>query len=741
MSARSFTPPAAAGALRRRMALPPLLRHAAVALLVWLAAFAALAARPAFDAADLRGAYANEAGARPFRWTGAQATAPLYPRSGPTYVDLDLGAGRWEGRAPQQVTLSTDTAPLASFAAPEQLRRYRLLLPPGAAALRIDTAVQRPPQGDPRWLGVQLFGLRAAPTGLPLRAARDGLLLALLALPLSLLAELALRRGCVEVVALGALALLLRLLWLDRLPPGFNVDEVVSLVDAWHLLHTGRDHLGHLLPLGAFEAFGDWISPLLTYLELPFVALLGPAPLAGRLVTALAGALAAPAGYGLARALALPRPAAALLALVAALSPWQIVLSRTAIPPGLVPLAVTLCVWAGVALIRRGDRASALWLALAGGLALYAYPTLKLFVPLLGVLAGALALRRHGLAALRRWWPAALLVALLWLPFAYTTLFNPYSNMRWSRKALEAETTAEWAGLFLANYASYATPDFYYVSGDPGRYLPEPAQFPAEAPLVLLGLGVLLLGCVAPLRQQANEQPRPVRLAPLDELAGAGLLPREVWWFLTGALLLAPLPASLTSPNPHILRGAIVAPLYALLAALGGGVVWRGLARLGAAGPARAVRGLLAAGLAAALLWQGGQWFVGYLRDYPHALLRPYQDGLLEASQRAVALAPQFDQIWIDGGPNQAPIYLIAAQPFPPAEAQARTVARTALGRFTLISRVGPYLFGPPALKDVPTDLPVLATALDQLGETGFVLQPWQHEGQRVLVVRRMWRR
>ncbi len=142
--------------------------------------------------------------------------------------------------------------------------------------------------------------------------------------------------------------------------------------------------------------------------------------------------------------------------------------------------------------------------------------------------------------------------------------------------------------------------------------------------------------------------------------------------------------------------------------------------------------------MAAALLWQSGQWVTHYVRDYPRYLAHAYQDGLFEAFQRAVALAPQFDEIWVGGAMNQAPIYLLAAQPLPPAEDQAQIVARRAINRFTLIRQIGRYHFNPPELNEVPRNLPALTLVLDQVGESGFVLQAWQSEQRRVLIVRRM---
>src|SRR5205085_920248 len=54
-------------------------------------------------------------------------------------------------------------------------------------------------------------------------------------------------------------------------PPALNQDEAVIGYDAYSLLHTGRDHLGHPFPFAGLESFGDWVSPLLTFLTVPAV--------------------------------------------------------------------------------------------------------------------------------------------------------------------------------------------------------------------------------------------------------------------------------------------------------------------------------------------------------------------------------------------------------------------------------------------------------------------------------------
>ncbi|HET9224619.1 MAG TPA: glycosyltransferase family 39 protein, partial [Roseiflexaceae bacterium] len=518
---------------------------------------------------------------------------------------LRLTAGHWPGRQPPRLSLASGGGALAAFVAPDQARTYQMLLPPDAGALVLRSTVEQPPGRDPRWLGVQLLGFEATASGWPTRAAMDALKIALAGISLALIAAWSVRRGVAAVAALTGLGLLLRVAQLTYVPPGFFQDEAVSLVDAWHLAQTGRDHLGHLLPLGALEAFGDWISPLFTYLAVSAVALFGPSLLAGRLLAATLGALAIPAGYGLARALRLPKVAALCVALVVAISPWQILRTRVATPPALVPLSWTLLLWAALLFVRRGGRREALWLALAAGLGIYSYPTMKLAVPLLAGLAIVLAfVRRVGRpttddrrpttddrrpttddqetfnsqlptpdsqlpnAALRSiardWLPGALLLALLWLPLAAVTLLNPDSAMRAQSKLLRADTPSAWLAQWAEGYASYFLPAFYYQTGDASNGMPgQGVQLPVEAPLVLLGLGVLLWR-IYDVRFTIYDWDPVYRQSQIKNLKS-----KVEWWLLLGALLIAPLPASLMFPNPHLTRALIAAPGYALLAGLG----------------------------------------------------------------------------------------------------------------------------------------------------------------------------
>ncbi len=694
--------------------------------LTWLAAFACCASimllAPVVEPGSLRGLYRAEAADAPFRWTSSEVMIPVHGWSGVSIVSVRLASGRWPQRPVPEVTFSAGDMRLAHSAVADQTRRYLVLMTPGARTLHLQTPVAQPSASDARRLGVQLHGVNAVRTGFPIAELIRTLLAACaVALLVACLPWLVRHNAFAPLLATG-IALLLRLFALERLPAGFFQDEAVGVVDALNLLATGRDHYGHVAPLGAFEAFGDWVSPLLTYLQVPFVAFMGASPLAARLPGALAGALAAPAVYALARRLSLNDLAAFGAALAVAVSPWQIVRTRIASPPALVPLCWSLCLLAGVVLVQRRTRRAALMLALAAGFGLYSYPTMKMAVPLLAGLAIALAYwqeartRRAGgvlLELVRRWWPAGVLLAVIWMPFAILTLTNENSAMRASRKLLQADSALAWMTQWFEGYSTYWRPDFYFLSGDPSNGIQgQGAELWVEAPLVLAGLAALVW--------------RLARGAP-----GANRTP---WLLMAGALLLAPLPASLMSPNPHLTRAVVAAPLFALLAGLGLQQIAAAIQKLERG---RRIAGMLvAAAIVLALGWQGMARFDDYLRVYPALVEGKYRDGLREAVARLVALAPGYDEVWIDDGMAFPYIDVLAAGGVRPAETQATLIVDRPGTTFNTVHQVGKYRFV--NLSVVPRSLAVQYANVTSLGNPGYIIQEW-HDGERlVLVLRRM---
>jgi hypothetical protein len=220
----------------------------------------------------------------------------------------------------------------------------------------------------------------------------------------------------------------------------------------------------------------------------------------------------------------------------------------------------------------------------------------------------------------------------------------------------------------------------------------------------------------------------------------AALAPLPIWLLLAGALLIAPLPASLTVGHPHTFRASMIAPIYAVLVGIGAAVEWQLLGRLTvrARAPARLAAALV---LAAALAWQSAGWFTSLIERYPSQATGTwfFADSEVETMRRVVGYAPGFDEVWLDIGTVGRPyIFLLLAQPLPPAEVQARLVVERNPPEINNVTSIGQYRFVDFAPRAVPLDLPVLEALPTAGGGPGYLLQEWRLADRRILLVRSM---
>src|SRR3990167_9368584 len=184
--------------------------------------------------------------------------------------------------------------------------------------------------------------------------------------------------------------LLLMLISLSNFPVGFNADEASNGYDAYSILNTGRDQWGIPMPL-ILKSFGDFKSPLYTYLTIPSIASLGLTKFAVRLPNAILGTLAVLITYLLIRELTkkykeglgitnIETPALVGAALLA-VNPWHIMMSRTGLEANLVTLFIPL----GVYFFFKGliNPRFYIWSALSFGLSLFTYHSAKIVAPLI----------------------------------------------------------------------------------------------------------------------------------------------------------------------------------------------------------------------------------------------------------------------------------------------------------------------------------------------------------------------
>jgi 4-amino-4-deoxy-L-arabinose transferase-like glycosyltransferase len=274
------------------------------------------------------------------------------------------------------------------------------------------------------------------------------------------------------------------------LPYGVWFDEAEAGVQARKFLQAGV-----FTPIT--DTYGRDAS-LFYYLIAAAQALIPDPVLAGRLVSAMVGALCAPVMYLLGRELFGWR-VGVLAALLLATSRWHLNVSRLGWDPISLPLCAILAFWLLARAVRTRRWSDAVWAGLAFGLGMHAYVGFRP-LPIVG-----LALLGFG-AVLRRWrlsiilgrvaafGGAAVLAALPVLVFA---IQDPAAfNGRLSQTLILNEPVAQAQKLteVWTNLQKHAL--MFHISGDlNGRHnLPgAPMLDPVSGLLLMIGLAVVLL--------------------------------------------------------------------------------------------------------------------------------------------------------------------------------------------------------------------------------------------------------
>lgn len=175
-------------------------------------------------------------------------------------------------------------------------------------------------------------------------------------------------------------AFLLRVVVLDRFPVGFTADEAAQGYTAYSILQTGKDEWGISFPLNP-RSFGDFKPPVYTYLTVLSVAAFGLTEFSVRFPSALFGTLAVFFTYLLSKKLTNDSRIGLLAALLLAISPWHMPLSRGAFEANLSTSILTAAIY----FFLRGFDSSK-WFIPASvlfGLNMFTYHSAKFLTPLL----------------------------------------------------------------------------------------------------------------------------------------------------------------------------------------------------------------------------------------------------------------------------------------------------------------------------------------------------------------------
>jgi len=185
------------------------------------------------------------------------------------------------------------------------------------------------------------------------------------------------------------LAFFLRVFRITQAPPSLSWDEAAVGYNAYSIWKTGKDEFAQPLPF-SFKSFGDYKSPLLIYLTVPFVGLLGLNEFAVRFPSAFFGTLTVLVIYLLTKELFKEKKELEIgnwkleIGLIAgfllAISPWHLQFSRVAFEPNLALFFIVLGVWLFLKALKRPI--FYLLSSISYLLSLYSYHSPKLFLPL-----------------------------------------------------------------------------------------------------------------------------------------------------------------------------------------------------------------------------------------------------------------------------------------------------------------------------------------------------------------------
>ncbi|OGM30557.1 hypothetical protein A2630_02180 [Candidatus Woesebacteria bacterium RIFCSPHIGHO2_01_FULL_44_10] len=354
------------------------------------------------------------------------------------------------------------------------------------------------------------------------------------------------------IVLIVALAFFLRIYKISANPSALNWDEVSHGYNAYSILKTGKDEWGKPFPI-IFRAYGDYKLPVYIYLIAISEFFFGLNEFAVRLPSVLAGTGVVLFTYLLVNELFRSKKTALLAALLMAVEPWSLFLSRVAVEANVALFFII----SGVYFFVKKKYLPAILLL---GVSVWTYNSARVFVPLL--LASLHIIYKPKLTT------NYLLLATVFLVPMFYQLINPVGQARYGAvRILDEGTIAQIvenrAGLNLpspiprlvhnkatyfvsivwSNYFTHFNPDFLFFKG--GSHY----QFnvPGHGLLYWINVPFLLLGFYL-LARNFKEKSSQLIL---------------VW------LILSPLASSLTREAPHALRSIVMLPAPMILTALG----------------------------------------------------------------------------------------------------------------------------------------------------------------------------
>jgi len=429
-----------------------------------------------------------------------------------------------------------------------------------------------------------------------------------------------------------ALAVFLRIVGLNIVPPELFGDEIDVGYQAYSLLHTGRDLYRQILPT-YIRSLSEPRAPLLMYATVPTIAAFGNTAWGVRIPSAVWGSLAPIILFLLVYQTTKSKPISFLSSLALAVMPWHIYYSRAAFE---VVIMLDLIMLGTLLFLKKRFEFCVLNFALA----MYTYSTAVLFVPLL-ILALVLISKKI---------PSVLsmsLFVILIAPLAYHIIFG-FASSRFNNISLTNDPdeiqkmltlrkqnptlagrifTNQYESTlhrFWDNYMRSFSTEFLFVRGDPNsrQSIQVIGQLlPITFPFILVGLW--------------------------------WLISRKQWVWLFW-LALAPIPASLTVGGGfHATRLFLMIPPLAVV--IGAGIYQFKKPTL---------ISIIFFLISIQLVWAGYY----YWTYYPRVSQRWWQVGFKDAFVKLSEISPQYSRVFINNTYEPSLIRFLFWTNYPPKQ-------------------------------------------------------------------------
>ena len=396
------------------------------------------------------------------------------------------------------------------------------------------------------------------------------------------------------LVIITILAAILRFYRLGVNPPSLTWDEVAWGYNAYTIGIDARDEFGRLLPVDYLESFGDYKPPAYAYLTVLPVKMFGLTEFAVRFPSALFGTITILITYFLVKELLYSQSRFAnssgfsakvglLSALLLAISPWHINLSRAAFEANVSSFFIVAGIWLFIYSMRKQSWyivLSFIFLVLS----LYTFNTARIFTPIMGFIL--IVSGRRNLIQMKKKVAVSAIVALIISVPVITFMLTPQAKLRYhevnifsdlsivenSNKAMQTDYIVAHKGKYcpeceevslsdislwsriihnrrylymveyLRHYFHHFNPSFLFIHGDgnPKFSTGDVGQ------LYIVSLPFLIYGSVMLVRKK-----------------------NRFWWIIPVWLLTGIIPAATARETAHALRIETTLPTFQIIIAYG----------------------------------------------------------------------------------------------------------------------------------------------------------------------------